>query len=83
MYSSMKSVFLYLVFGGKKTEKTTKLWEEVVLGGCGGFTVEASEVQQDRNVSEVVRCSKALMWEKETEQMSSPEQDHLILMTAS
>lgn len=64
----MKSGFLCSVFEKKKK----MLWEEVVLGGHGGFTVEASEIQQDRNVSEIIRCSKTLMWEKEMEQMSFP-----------
>lgn len=62
----MEEGFLYSVFGKYK-----------VMGrGCLGrpwcFTVEASEVQEDRNVSEMIRCSKSLMWENEMEQMSSP-----------
>lgn len=42
--------------------------EEIVLGGCGGFTMEASEIQPERNVSCI---NKILLWGKEMEQMSS------------
>lgn len=42
--------------------------EEIVLGGCGGFTMEASEIQPERNVSWI---NKILLWGKEMEQMSS------------
>jgi len=45
--------------------------EENALGGHGGFSTEASDIQLDRNVSRIIRCNKIPLWEKEMEQMSS------------
>lgn len=45
--------------------------EEIILGDHGDFTMEASDIWLDRNVSRMTRLNKILFWEKEMEQMSS------------
>lgn len=43
--------FIQGIWKKKKVVSCHKVMEEIVLGGCGGFTMEASEIQPERNVS--------------------------------